>query len=219
MHIPRLATSAATICLTLAIPSLASAKDYCVGAPAGCTGTAVPAAGLAATLAEAAINGTDDRVLLCATTFDGGALSYNSLERLEVIGAGPGKTILRSSAAGPAFPLSGNRDSLIAELTTRVVAGANGGLELNGASGDRVSVEVAADAIVNTGVQLAAAHPWIHGCDSLRAWKREPPVRRCCSAPTACARPTSRPWPRAAASPCPRTPVSAWRSRDPRSSG
>jgi hypothetical protein len=115
MRISRIAAAAtSTACLVLAIPSLASAKDYCVGAPAGCTGAAVPSAGLAATLAEAAINGSDDRVFLGAATFDAGALSYNSLDKLELIGAGAGKSVLRSSVAGPVLTLGGNPDSKVA---------------------------------------------------------------------------------------------------------
>ena len=37
---------AAIVSAAFALPTVASAKDFCVGAPAGCTGTPVPAAGL-----------------------------------------------------------------------------------------------------------------------------------------------------------------------------
>jgi hypothetical protein len=119
--------AAAVTCAVLAVPAIASAKDFCVGVPSDCTGAAVPAAGLAATLAEAVINGSDDRVFLGTATFDAGALSYNSLDKLELIGAGAGKSVLRSSAGGPVLTLGGNPESKLSGLTAQVMAGANAG--------------------------------------------------------------------------------------------
>jgi hypothetical protein len=155
--------AAAVTCAVLAVPAIASAKDFCVGAPAGCTGAAVPAAGLAATLAEAAINGSDDRVFLGTATFDAGALSYNSLDKLELIGAGAGKSVLRSSAGGPVLTLGGNPESKVSGLTAQVMAGANAGLELNGPSADGVTVDVAPGATINIAVRLDGGARFSHG--------------------------------------------------------
>ena len=60
----RLLLAAVTTCTALVLPAVASAEDYCVGAPAGCAGTPVAAGGLKAALAAAQSNGTGDRFIL-----------------------------------------------------------------------------------------------------------------------------------------------------------
>src|SRR5204862_5621773 len=86
--------AAATACTALVIPATASAKDFCVGGPAGCSGTPVAAGGLKAALAAAQSNGTDDRFFLAPGTYTADAFSHQSPERVQIMGAGAGKTVM-----------------------------------------------------------------------------------------------------------------------------
>jgi adhesin HecA-like repeat protein len=156
--------AAATTCAALTVPAaVASARDFCVGNPAGCTGTAVPVNGLANALSQAATNGTDDRVLLGVTSFENGPLSYNSIEKLELIGAGAGHSILRSTAAGTVFTLGGNPDSRVSNLTVQPAGDASGALALNGTRADGAAVDAAPEAPISIAVLLTGGARFSHG--------------------------------------------------------
>jgi hypothetical protein len=100
--------AATTACAALAVPAAASANDFCVGGPAGCTGTPVAANGLAAALTAAESNGTDDGFFLAPGVFAAGKFSHQSAERLQLLGAGAGKTIMRGDANDSVLTLGGN---------------------------------------------------------------------------------------------------------------
>src|SRR3954451_7011831 len=116
MKSPRHILPAALLTCTaaLAVPSLASATDFCVDAPTGCTGTNVTAAGFPAALKAAEANGTDDRFFLAPGTFEG-PFAYSSTERVEIEGAGAG-TELHTSGAGLPLSLTGNPESKVEHL-------------------------------------------------------------------------------------------------------
>jgi hypothetical protein len=125
--------AAATACAALAIPAAASAKDFCVGGPAGCSGTPVAAGGLKAALAAAQFNGTDDRFFLAAGTYADDAFSHQSPERVQIVGAGAGKTLLRGDIDDDwVLTLNGNPDSSVAGLTLEPMSGPRGALILQG---------------------------------------------------------------------------------------
>jgi hypothetical protein len=115
MHL-RLLLAAATACAALALPSVAAAEDYCVGSPAGCTGTAVADPWLHVALHVAQSNGTDDRVFLAPGVFESNSFNHQSGERVQIIGAGPGKTILRGDS-DQVLTLAGNQDSSVSGVT------------------------------------------------------------------------------------------------------
>jgi hypothetical protein len=133
--------AAAAVCAALALPAVASAKDYCVGGPAGCTGTTVAAAGLVDVLGQAATNGTDDRVFLGPGIYAADSFGHHSGDRVQIVGAGAGKTILRGSFDGSVLTLGGNPDSSVADLTLDPVGAATGGLTLQGTRAHRVTVD------------------------------------------------------------------------------
>jgi hypothetical protein len=135
-----LVASAAT-CAALAIPSVASAEDFCVGGPAGCNGTPVAAGGLKAALTAAESNGTDDRFFLAPGVYSADAFAHKSPERVQIIGAGADKSILRGSLADDAVLwLEGNPDSSVSSLTVQPTAGMTAGLVLQGTRARHVSV-------------------------------------------------------------------------------
>lgn len=92
-----LATTVA--CALLALPAIASAKDYCSGFP-GCTGTYVDDGEVSSALTQAESNGSDDRIFLGPGVYIFGPFGYQSSERIEIIGAGAGQTVLQGDAAG-----------------------------------------------------------------------------------------------------------------------
>jgi hypothetical protein len=146
--------AAASACAALAVPAAASAADFCVGGPAGCTGTPVAANGLASALTAAQSNGTDDRFCLAPGTFASAKFSHQSAERLQLIGAGAGKTILRGDAADSVLTLGGNDDSSVAELTIEPTGAASSGLTLQGTRSHGVAVDAKGVASLVSGVQL-----------------------------------------------------------------
>jgi hypothetical protein len=144
--------AAAAACAALAIPATASAKDFCVGGPAGCSGTPVAADGLKAALTAAESNGTDDRFILAPGTYTADELSYQSLEKMRVIGAGGGKTTVETTGVG-AFKFGGNPGSSITGITFHPADAAEVGLFLTaGASLSHSRVNVGDDgwAVVTT---------------------------------------------------------------------
>jgi hypothetical protein len=147
----------------LILPGTASAKDVCVGNPAGCSGTAVPASALESTLKAAETDGADDRIFLGAGTFDVKPLSYGSLEKLELIGAGAGQTRLRSSGQAPVLTLGGNAGSTVSRLTIEPAGQATSGLNLIGTRAEDVDVSVSAMPNLTAGVQLIGGASFARG--------------------------------------------------------
>jgi len=138
----------------LAVPAVASAEDFCVGAPAGCTGTPVPAPLLKYALTVAETNGTDDRFLFAPGVFASDKFSYQSGERLQLIGAGAGKTIMRGNVDGSVLELGGNHDTSVSGLTLEPIGAATGGLTMQGTSARGVAVAAKGASSLTAGVQL-----------------------------------------------------------------
>jgi hypothetical protein len=135
--------AAATACAALAIPATASAKDFCVGGPAGCSGTPVAAGGLKAALTAAQGNGSDDRFFLAPGIYAADAFSHQSPERVQIIGAGAGKTIMSGSIDDDwVLTLAGNPDSSVSGVTLAPTAAPRGALMmLNGADAHGVTID------------------------------------------------------------------------------
>jgi hypothetical protein len=155
--------AAAAACAALAIPAVASAEDFCVGDPAGCTGTPVPPPLLNFALTQAQSNGSDDRFLLAPGTYASTAFSHHSGERVRIIGAGAGKTILRGNLDEPVLTLGGNQDSSVADLTVEPTGTAAGGLTLKGTHANRVAVDAKGAASLFAGVELHGDATFGHG--------------------------------------------------------
>ena len=132
MLLRRSALLAATFaCVALAMPAFASAKDYCFGNVPGCTPAAYDDSQLQLALTEAESNGTDDRFFLSPPAeFANGPYSYDSPERIEIIGAGPGQTTLTGPPGlGTAvLDLIGGAGSSVHDLTIRLPENAANGL-------------------------------------------------------------------------------------------
>jgi hypothetical protein len=125
--------AAATACAALIIPGNASDKDFCVGAPAGCSGTPVAASGVKAALAAAQSNGTDDRFFLAPGTYAADAFSHQSQERVQIVGAGAGKTIMRGDVDDDwVLTLNGNPASSVSGVTIEPIDKPRGALMLLG---------------------------------------------------------------------------------------
>ena len=139
----RILLAATATCAALVMPAVASAKDYCVGGPAGCTGTPVTAGGLKAALDAAQANGTDDRFFVAPGVYSADTFSYKSSEQVQIVGAGAGKTILRGSLADDAtLWIEGNPQSSVSSLTIQATAGMTSGLVLQGTRAQRIDVGV-----------------------------------------------------------------------------
>jgi len=135
--------AAATALAALALPAAASAKDFCVGGPAACSGTPVAAADLKSALTAAQSNGTDDRFILAPGTYKADAFSHVSPERVQIVGAGAGKTILQGNIDDDwVLTLDGNPDSSVANLTIDPITAPRGALMLqNGADAHGVTID------------------------------------------------------------------------------
>lgn len=137
----------------LAVPAIASAKDYCFGDGLGCSSQGFDDSELALAFTEAESNGTDDRFFLSPPAqFANGPFSYQSAERVDIIGAGAGQTILQSGAAGSVLALGGNPDSSVRDLTVKPVGSATAGLQLTGTHAQGVAVDATAAASLLAGV-------------------------------------------------------------------
>jgi hypothetical protein len=153
-----LATGAAL----LATPALASAQDFCVGAPAGCSGTQVAGDQFAKTLTAAQSNGSADRFFVGVGTFDA-VLSHKSLEKVEIIGSSRTGTVLRSSTGVP-LSLSGNDGSKVSNLTVRPAGNVSVGLILLGTQAEKVDVRPdPASSALDAAVLLEAGGRFAHG--------------------------------------------------------
>lgn len=133
--------TAAFASVALALPALASATDYCFTNPPGCSGKVYDDGELANVLAQAESNGTADRFFLGAGSYASGPFSYQSSERVEIIGAGSDKTTLQSDGVGSVLMLGGNPDSSLRGVTVRAAGSAQVGLRLTGTSAHGVSVD------------------------------------------------------------------------------
>jgi hypothetical protein len=127
-------------------PAAASATTFCVGVP-GCAGT--PESTLQAALTAAGgATASANRIELGSGTWVGANSAGAQPQGLEIVGAGPGLTFLRSSAAGqPALALTGSAESvtgLTARLTAQSGADPTGIVLKNGARAD--GIHVTADA-------------------------------------------------------------------------
>ena len=159
-----LAASAAALIL----PAAASAKDFCVAAPAGCSGTSAPASGLAEVLAAAESNGTADRVFLGKMDLIGAPLTYHSAEPVEIVGSGSDKTFIRSAEADGALTLHG-RAASIRGVNVQSADQGQFALRLIGAHAEDVAVEVDIDpslagaVVVQDGASIARSRVRLAG--------------------------------------------------------
>ena len=119
-----IAAAATALALAAALPSVASATDYCVGAP-GCA-QADSFVTLEQALAKAEAQTDADRVLIGPGEYKAQAITGFSYGRLdgpvEIIGAGRGQTVLtgRSDGTGNVMFLNGGQGTSIHDLTIRI---------------------------------------------------------------------------------------------------
>jgi hypothetical protein len=118
-----LAAAASTACLTLALPAVASAKDYCVFPNVGCGG--VNAANLETALDQADNDPDADRIFLGAMTYVAPTTSgfdySQSGAPVEIVGKGAGQTVLTSpSGASSVLRLFGGEGSSVHDLRIRI---------------------------------------------------------------------------------------------------
>lgn len=122
MNAIRLATGAcAALCLGAAVPSIASATDYCVAPSDGCVGTQAASIEQALNLAD---DFTDpDRVILGAAVYTPqsppGFLYNNENAPVEIVGQGRGKTILTGGTFA-VLEVHGGAGTSIHDLTVRL---------------------------------------------------------------------------------------------------
>src|SRR3954454_3562054 len=161
---------AAITVATLAIAAAsASAQDYCVGSPAGCTGTTVPGPLLGFALQQAQTNGTDDRFFLAPGVFATSSLDYESVERVQIIGAGPGQTTLTGNGDAPVLQLGGNQDSSISDMKIKPTDLATSGLTLVGTSAHHVSIDATNAPVAQAAAILQADSVFDHGSAAIAA--------------------------------------------------
>ncbi|MCW2954222.1 MAG: glycosyl hydrolase [Conexibacter sp.] len=149
MRLLPISTTAAS--LVLALSGTAAATDFCVATPANCSGTALTARQLKASLSIAQTNGTADRYVLGAGAFPGGPFVYDSAELVEIVGAGAGATVLSGGGGTSVMALGGNPASSISDLGIAIDGSMTSGLQLTGTSGRRIAVTQ------QTGTSIAAA--------------------------------------------------------------
>jgi hypothetical protein len=153
MLLRRFALLAVTFAVAaLALPALASAKDYCFGDIPGCTSNGYDESKLDLALAEAESNGTADRFFLAPPAQFNKPAGYQSSEPVEIIGAGRDKTVLSSDVAGAVLTLGGNKNSSVRGLTIKPVGSATVGLRLAGSDAHDVAVDAASAPALLAGV-------------------------------------------------------------------
>ena len=116
---------ATALALAAAVPSVASATDYCVAPKTDCGANNV--SDLETALTKAHDNVGPDRVLLTEGTYvaqAGTGFSYPWGDPVEIVGAGRGKTILTGppQSTGQVLTLLGFGDHLVQDLTIRIPA-------------------------------------------------------------------------------------------------
>ena len=147
--------AAAIACAALAIPSVASAEDFCVAGPAGCSGRPVEANSLESALATAQTNGSDDRFILAPGVYSADTFNHKSSERVQIMGAGTDKTILRGNLADEwVLSLEGNPGSSVSSLAVQATGGMRGGLLLQGTRAQHVRVGVQGSGFSGWGAAL-----------------------------------------------------------------
>jgi hypothetical protein len=122
MNLIRFATaSCAALCLGAALPSLASATDYCVAPSDGCVGTHADSIEQALDLADD--NQDPDRVFLGASIYTpksfAGFQYTNKDAPVEIIGQGRGKTVL-TGGGSYVLELLGGAGTSVHDLTVRL---------------------------------------------------------------------------------------------------
>jgi hypothetical protein len=132
-----------------AAPSIAGATDYCVGSNTSCA-PANHRDNLQNALTDAANTPEADRILLGAETYTAGTVAgyvYNApTSRVEIVGAGTGKTVLTGQTDGESIlHLSGGTGSSVSDLTIRLPDKAWAGLNTDNAA-RRIEVDEAAGA-------------------------------------------------------------------------
>jgi PASTA domain-containing protein len=159
MNLLRPLAVAAALAGVAALPAAAQATTFCVGAPAGCTGTAVTAANLeTGALQAAGLNdGVADEIVLAAGTFtetaDGTWTVGSGLDPLTIRGAGSDQTTLTSAGTGNQYVVnlggSGGHPVTVQDLRVLVPAsfpngpGYGAGVLAIGDTLERVKVESA----------------------------------------------------------------------------
>jgi hypothetical protein len=123
MNLIRLATAGcAALCIGAALPSLASATDYCVAPSDGCVGTKADSIEQALDLADDDNN--PDRVFLGAAVYTpksvAGFQYVNKDAPVEIIGQGRDKTILTGAVAFAPLELFGGPGTSVHDLTIRL---------------------------------------------------------------------------------------------------
>ncbi|HEX6653862.1 MAG TPA: choice-of-anchor Q domain-containing protein [Thermoleophilaceae bacterium] len=123
MNLIRLATAGcAALCIGAALPSLASATDYCVAPSDGCVGTKVDSIEEALDLADDENN--PDRVFLGAFVYKPQTLAgfeyLNKDAPVEIIGQGRDKTILTGEVAFAVLEVFGGAGTSVHDLTIRL---------------------------------------------------------------------------------------------------
>lgn len=147
----RLTGPLAVLALSLALPTLAQAKNYCVGDPGGsCDGGdfAFTAQGFAAALGSATGDSSPSTVRIAQGTISGLA-SVNISSSVMVVGAGRDKTILESAQVnGGALVVLGNDNGLtdLTFRTTQVTSSTTIANVQNGAVLERVKLQEASPA-------------------------------------------------------------------------
>jgi hypothetical protein len=138
----RLRIALATAAVSLALPALASANTYCVNTSACQFGA--PASGVQSALDAAAQNPGLDIVRIGASPqpYEGSFVYHEqAFNPVQIIGAGPGNTLLAATSSSPALSLGG-AGSKVSGVTFRPQPDANAlgvGLELIGADAEDVS--------------------------------------------------------------------------------
>ena len=147
----------------LALAGPASANTYCVAAP-GCAGS--PAGDVQSGLNAAQQHAGADTVKVGPGTFTASGLGFGYYDpavgnAVTVVGAGPGKTTLTTTAFDSATVLSLEHGSSVRDVHLAVPAAPlDQGLALNGASGRNVTVDGSANtgAVLRQGATLAGSN-------------------------------------------------------------
>ncbi|HEY4276975.1 MAG TPA: hypothetical protein VGM91_02075 [Conexibacter sp.] len=143
--------------------STAAAEDFCVAKPR-CIGTAITAAQLPTRLFEAGSNGTADRFFLGATTFANGPYTYSSDERMELIGASGGGSILQSGVVNRTILTLVGSAASVTGVHVEVAIDTGVAVTLSGATAHDLTLthllgtQAGGGVLLNDGATLADSH-------------------------------------------------------------
>jgi hypothetical protein len=115
----------------------ASAATYCVGSAPNCSGTAEPDLATALTKADADTVGADTIVLPAATMSQAGGFTYNGHVALDLVGQGPGASILTMPTGTSGSVVFDVPNSSTASVTVDAL-----GIEIPAASSDDDGVSI-----------------------------------------------------------------------------